>query len=114
MLPVAAWYIGRTTQCRARKTTSKGKNNSDVVMYLRRDVAITKPDRPFPSVLSADGLTFKPNNELLVLVRDTDVRLTPQADMLWVDYLGILKATQFPMLSQPEALGQLLERSKSR
>ena len=69
---------------------------------------------PFPSVLSADGLTFKPDNDLLVLVRDADVRLyCAQADVLWVDYLNF-KATQFPMMATKSARPTTGGRSKSR
>ena len=113
---VAAWYIGQTLGARGTQNDIEEEKQLLMLSYaLRRDDGHYKSQVfPFPSVLSADGLTFKPDNELLVLVRDADVRLyCAQADVLWVDYLNF-KATQFPDVATKEALGQLLEDAQKK
>ena len=108
-------YIGQKLGARGTQNDIEEESNSSCCrMLCGATMDTTKPGVPV-SLCSADGLTFKPDNDLLVLVRDADVRLyCAQADVLWVDYPNFAKATQFPDVTAAKALGQLLEDAQKK
>ena len=112
---VAIWYMSRVLNGSPTESDIDAEQRLLMLSYsLRRDDAGREQVFRFPAVLGPDGISFKPSEELLLLIRDCEIHLQcAQAEDLWVDYLNF-KNTQFPTVATQEALGQLLEDAQKK
>ena len=112
---VAIWYMSRVLNGSPTESDIDAEQRLLMLSYsLRRDDAGREQVFRFPAVLGPDGISFKPSEELLLLIRDCEIHLQcAQAEGLWVDYLNF-KNTQFPTVATQEALGQLLEDAQKK
>ena len=112
---IAIWYMSRLLNGNPTESDIEAEQRLLMLSYsLRRDDAGREQVFRFPAVMGADGVSFKPSEELLLLVRDCEIHLQgAQTEDLWVDYLNF-KNTQFPTVATNEALGQLLEDAQKK
>ena len=112
---VAIWYMSRVLNGSPTESDIDAEQRLLMLSYsLRRDDAGREQVFRFPAVLGPGGISFKPSEELLLLIRDCEIHLQcAQAEDLWVDYLNF-KNTQFPTVATQEALGQLLEDAQKK
>ena len=112
---VARWYMTRLLNGSPTEADIEDQQRLLMLSYsLRYDKAPQEQVFRFPAVVGKDEVSFKPSEELYLVIRDCDIHMfCAQVDALWVDYLNF-KATQFPDVATKEALGQLLEDAQKK
>lgn len=113
---VAAWYVSKLMGRNATQQAVEEEKQLLLVSYaLRRDDGQYRQQVfQFPAVLDKDGVTFKPDDDLFVLLRDSEIHMSAVgAEGLYVDYLSF-KQTQFPDVATGDNLAALLEDAKKK
>lgn len=113
---LAAWYVSKLMGANATPQAIEEEKQLLLVSYaLRRDDGQFRQHVfAFPAVLDKDGVTFRPDDDLFLLVRDSEIHTAAiEAERLFVDYLSF-KQTQFPDVATSANLAALLEDAKKK
>lgn len=113
---IAAWYCRKLLGEQTTESDIEEEKRLLMVSYALRvdDGSNREQVFPFPNVLDAKGVEFKPHDDLFMLVRDSEIHTRGvQTHLLFTDYANFVE-TQFPSTVDRESLAALLDDAKKK